>query len=185
MRDGIIQSLAVVLLCIFAAMGYGIVHDLITANICVEYFTIGHPPVFYTDSPVELALGWGVVATWWVGLILGVVLAVAARGGYLPPVAVGRLVKPVLWLLAVTGAVSIVAGVVGFVLARNGVVFLIAEMAERVPRGKHVAFLTDLWMHLASYLAAFVGGVVLAVRTYLGRRRAYEVRREMAWEGRR
>jgi hypothetical protein len=29
---------------------YGIVHDQVTARVCVEYFTVGHPPVFQTNS---------------------------------------------------------------------------------------------------------------------------------------
>ena len=65
------QSILVILLCIGSAICYGIVHDQITARICVEYFIIGHPPVFGTDSPTLLGLGWGVIASWWVGLILG------------------------------------------------------------------------------------------------------------------
>jgi len=39
---------AIVLLCIVAAVVYGVVHDQVTARVCVEYFTIGHPPVFDT-----------------------------------------------------------------------------------------------------------------------------------------
>jgi hypothetical protein len=30
---------------------YGILHDLVTANICVEYFTIGHPKIIQSESP--------------------------------------------------------------------------------------------------------------------------------------
>ena len=45
------QWLAIVLLSVLTCVTYGIVHDQITARICVEYFTIGHPPVFDTDDP--------------------------------------------------------------------------------------------------------------------------------------
>lgn len=72
------QAIRIILLCICSAIFYGIVHDQITARICVEYFTIGHPPVFNTDSPTLLGFGWGVIATWWVGLILGLPLSLAA-----------------------------------------------------------------------------------------------------------
>ena len=65
------QFMAIVVLCIVSSVVYGIVHDQITARICVEYFTIGHPPVFETDDPTLLGLGWGVIATWWVGAGLG------------------------------------------------------------------------------------------------------------------
>ena len=66
------ESLKIVLLCILSAILYGILQDQVTARVCVEYFTIGHPPVFNTESPTLLALGWGVIATWWVGLLLGI-----------------------------------------------------------------------------------------------------------------
>lgn len=61
------QFAGIVLFSIAAAIFYGIAHDQITARVCVEYFTIGHLPVFKTTSPTLLALGWGVLATWWLG----------------------------------------------------------------------------------------------------------------------
>jgi hypothetical protein len=78
------QSLAIIGLSIAAAIVYGILHDQVTARVCVEYFTIGHPPVFPTADPTLLGLGWGALATWWVGLLLGVLLAVVSRGGSRP-----------------------------------------------------------------------------------------------------
>ena len=61
----------IVLLSVLAAVGYGIAHDSVTAHVCVEYFSVAHPPIFGgTHSPILLALGWGVIATWWVGLPL-------------------------------------------------------------------------------------------------------------------
>jgi hypothetical protein len=78
------ESVKIVLLCIGAAVCYGIMHDQVTARVCVEYFTIGHPPVFKTDSPTLLALGWAIIATWWVGLILSVPTAVVLRVDSLP-----------------------------------------------------------------------------------------------------
>lgn len=35
------KAIAIVLLCIASAVVYGILHDQITARLCVEYFTIG------------------------------------------------------------------------------------------------------------------------------------------------
>ena len=73
------QAIAIVALCIGSAVAYGILHDQVTARVCVEYFTIGHPPVFSAVSPTMLGIGWGIIATWWVGLLLGIPLAVAAH----------------------------------------------------------------------------------------------------------
>src|SRR3954465_1193790 len=94
----------IVLLSILAAVVYGIVHDQVTARICVEYFTVGHPPVFNTESPTLLGLGWGVIATWWVGLILGVPLAIAARAGRRPKRSAAGLVPRILVLLGCMAA---------------------------------------------------------------------------------
>ena len=35
-------------ICVMAAVVYGIVHDQFTPRICLEYFTIFHPPIFHT-----------------------------------------------------------------------------------------------------------------------------------------
>ena len=100
------ESVKIILLCIAAAVLYGIVHDQITARVCVEYFTIGHPPIFHTDSPTLLGLGWGVVATWWVGLFLGILAAVAARVGRLPKLAAAELIRPLFVLMATAAGSS-------------------------------------------------------------------------------
>src|SRR5258708_2938840 len=118
------QALAVVGLSVLAAIVYGILHDQITARICVEYFTIRNEPIFRTQSPTLLALGWGVLATWWVGFLLGVPLAVAARARRRPKRAPHSLVRPILILMAVMAACALVAGVTGAVLAQCGVVRL-------------------------------------------------------------
>ena len=57
------QFTKIVGMSIIAAVLYGIAHDQITARICVEYFTIGHPPIFGTDDATLLGLGWGIFAT--------------------------------------------------------------------------------------------------------------------------
>src|SRR5205814_6840467 len=145
------KFVSIILLCVVAAVLYGIAHDQVTARVCVEYFTIGHPPVFGTDDPTLLGLGWGVIATWWVGLILGVPLAIAARAGRRPKRSAAEMIRPMLVLLACMGATALLAGVAGHVLARRGVIFVEEPLAYWLPAEKHVAFLTDLWAHAASY----------------------------------
>src|SRR5215212_9571429 len=80
------QTLSIVITCVMAACGYGIVHDQITARICIEYFTVGHPQIFEQPitSPTVMGFAWGIIATWWVGLLLGIPLAIAARAGERP-----------------------------------------------------------------------------------------------------
>jgi len=163
-------SLGIVLLCVCAAVFYGIVHDQVTARICLEYFTIGHPRLIASDSPTVLAFFWGIVATWWVGLPLGIVLAFAARAGRLPKLGPQELVRHVLKLLLVMLLIAFIAGVLGFVASNAGLLHLRGPLGHQVPPEKHIAFLVDASAHSASYLAGFVGGTILCVTTW--RRRA-------------
>jgi hypothetical protein len=164
------QGSAIVALCIGAAVAYGIVHDQITARICVEYFTIGHPPVFATDSPTLLAVGWGVIATWWAGAIQGVGLALAARAGNRPRRDVRSLVRPVATLLLAMAVCAALAGSIGYLLGRAGMVFLVEPLARLIPPDQHARFLADLWAHSASYLVGFLGGAIVMARVWRGRR---------------
>jgi hypothetical protein len=169
------QFLAIVALCVVAAITFGILHDQITARVCVEYFTIGHPPVFGTDDPTLLGIGWGVLATWWVGVMLGMPLAVAARFGKRPKRAAASLIRPLFVLMAASAACAFTAGTLGAILAFTGIIWLVEPMATAVPRDKHVAFLVDLWAHNASYLSGFIGGGILMLRVWLQRRAAMQV----------
>ena len=162
---------AIVLLCIVAAVVYGVVHDQVTARVCVEYFTIGHPPVFDTSDPTLLGLGWGVIATWWVGLILGLLLALCARVGSWPKLSASDLLRPLVVMLVIVGALAIAAGLVGHTQAVHGRVWLTEPLASAVPPDRHAGFLTDLWAHLASYLGGFLGGLVLCVYALVRRAR--------------
>lgn len=157
----VLEALKIIALCILCCVIYGIVHDQITARICVEYFTIGHPPMFPTSDPTLLGLGWGIIATWWVGVILGIPLAFFSRVGSLPKITARQLVRPLIVLMACSACFAVLAGLIGYVAASNGWVFLIGSMAKRVPAEKHVAFLVDLWAHNASYISGFIGGVIL------------------------
>lgn len=170
-----LPSLRIILLAVAACVGYGVIHDQFTARICVEYFTIGHDNRFGTDDPTLLALGWGVIATWWVGAILGAPLAAAARAGQAPKWTATQLVRPTFVLMAAAACLAALAGVAGSIAAAKGWVHLVGPLAERVPPEKHAAFLTDLWIHNASYAAGFFGGMVLIVWVWRRRRRELNV----------
>jgi hypothetical protein len=167
-----LQPVLIILLCIAFAVTYGIVHDQITARVCVEYFTIGHPPVFGTEDPTLLGLGWGIIATWWVGALLGIPLAIVARAGSRPKQSAVTLVRPLAYLMGAAAVTALVAGIVGYFLARAGAVILIGPIAGELPSERHVPFLADLWAHSASYLVALVGGIVVMVHVWRSRGRA-------------
>jgi len=164
-----VKTLSIVLLCIAAAILYGIIHDQITARICVEYFTIGHVDLFHTADPTLLGIGWGIAATWWVGLALGMGLAYAARHGPAPSRSISSLIRPVATLMAITGLCAAAAGVIGYTSACAHLVTLTGEMAVEVPAGRQIALLTDLWIHNASYDVGFIGGIILCVKVWRSR----------------
>ena len=163
------QFIAIVLFSIGAAVFYGIVHDQITARVCLEYFTIGHPPLFSTDSPTLLALSWGVVATWWVGLPLGILLGAASRLGTWPRLGVRALFRPTMLLLIMMGLAAAFFGWRGFHRASLGTVHLPAALAAAVPPEKHAAFIADWFAHSASYAVGALGGLALCFWLIRGR----------------
>lgn len=163
------ESLKIILACIGAAIFYGIVHDQFTARICVEYFTIFHPPVFGTQSPTLLGLGWGIIATWWVGAILGILLAVVARAGSRSKLPVAALLSPVAKLLFVMAMCALLSGIIGFLLARRCLIAPPMWLASNLAPSAYPWFMADWWAHNASYAAGFFGGIGLCISKYRSR----------------
>jgi hypothetical protein len=168
------RFLAIVALCVASAIAYGIVHDQITARICLEYFTIGHPPILppsVFESPTWQGIAWGILATWWVGLLLGIPLAIAARAGRRPKRGVGGLLRPIGRLLAGMAAFAALMGLIGYGLGSAGVVRLVGPISSRVPEDRHALYLADLWAHLASYAGGLLGGSLTIVGVWRSRAR--------------
>lgn len=165
------RFLGIVLLSVAAAVVYGVMHDQITARLSIEYFTIGHPKIIESTSPTMLALAWGVAATWWVGLPLGLMLGLCCRAGRRPVLEPGAMLKPLGGLLLLMGVVAVAAGIVGRVLATRGDIRLEGELAADVPIEQHINFLTAWWTHSASYAAGIVGGIGLCLWAVAARRR--------------
>jgi len=90
-----IEHAKIILLCIVAAVVYGILHDQITAH---NLHRILHSiPSSRVSDPIADVVGtWvGVVATWWVGLFLALLLTLAARAGPRPKLTATTLVHPI------------------------------------------------------------------------------------------
>lgn len=143
------------------SVAYGIAHDMVTAHVCVEYFTIGHKDLFGTDAPVLLALGWGTAATWWMGVILGGLIAMAAQVGPARRLGFTELLRPAAVLLAVVGVSAIAFGVVGYTLARMDEIQLSGLLAQEVPAHSHDRFMANAWAHTAAYGAGALGALML------------------------
>jgi len=159
-----LEFIKIWLLCIGAAIAYGIVHDQFTARICVEYFTVYHPPVLQTTDPTLLALGWGVIATWWVGFLLGLPLALLSRVGKWPQQTAADLCKPLLMLTMTMATFALICGFLGY---RNAVAHHQSDFECRL--------LTDKCAHLASYAIGELGGIVLCGMVLLKRWKAGKI----------
>lgn len=166
-----------------AAVLYGVVHDQITARICLEYFTVTHPGLITFAEPPEppeppgpmvIGLMWGVVATWWVGLIAGTLLVVACRVGRWPRLS-NRWVLPRLGLvLLVTGGL---AGLAGAVMAMNPDANILEgvytpDTVARIPEENRDGWDICLAVQTVSYLVGSVGGVALVVLAVFDRWRS-------------
>jgi hypothetical protein len=146
----------IVALATLAAILYGIVHDLVTTQVSLEYFTLGHPNVFHTKNPFLLALGWGTIATWWVGLPLGCLLAIAAELGPLPVLSWRKLVRPMAMVLLANLALAFMAGLFCYFVLQTRF-----DLGGNLsPDGERRFF--AVWItHNASYLLGAIGGMAL------------------------
>ncbi len=155
------QAVRIVVLSVLACVLYGMIHDQITARICVEYFTVGHRRVIQSQDPTLLGIVWGVLATWWVGLFLGIPLAAFARLGPRPKRTAASLVRPIAVLMVVTAWAAVVIGLVTWLAASNGWMTLPSKWQAKLPAERHTLFLVAYWIHNGSYVSGFVGGLLV------------------------
>lgn len=177
MRGPFMNHVKVILVSVLAACTYGVLHDQVTVRLCIEYFTIAHPPLFSTESPTWLALSWGIAATAGVGVALGFLLALVSQSDKATPYPLARLVRSILLLLGVTALAALGAGLLGHVLSVRGVLSLPAALAQAIPVSRHDRFFAVWFAHGAGYLAGLVGGGVICFRVWRarGRPRVLEV----------
>jgi hypothetical protein len=166
-----LRKAKIIVLCTLAAIAYGIVHDQITARLCIEYFTIGHPPVFHTTSPTVLAICWGIAATCGAGTLLGYVLAQVSQSEGFPPLPMRSVYKSILSLLAVMAISASLAGIVGFELSRREIIGLPGAFVELLPTNRQHRFMAVWFVHGASYLVGITGALSIILRIWLARGR--------------
>lgn len=151
--------------CVAAAVLYGITHDLVTTHVSIEYYTLGHRSIGI-DHPVGLAFAWGVIATWWVGAIAGIPLAIACRAGSWPTLTWRDLRVPGGVALAVMGLTALVAA-----LTDPSSSFI----PEPLPPARRPAYEMVASAHAASYSTG--AAMVLALTLFsLARRHAQACR---------
>lgn len=161
----------IVFLTIASAVLYGLIHDQVTARICIEYFTVGHPRMIASEDPTVLGLYWGIAATWWAGLMIGIPLGLSARIGRWPKLTGRKLLPGIVVLLVTMATMATITGTLAGT-ARNDMLRQIApEFAEQISPDRHHLFLADMVAHSTSYLVGFVGGIVLISVTIVKRSR--------------
>lgn len=163
-----LHFLRVVLVTLTLGILYGIAHDMVTAHVCVEYFSKFHPEIIRSDNPALLALAWGVTATWWVALPLGMALGLAAAVGSRPMAPVGWIAKRLALVLVGLWLFSMTAGLIGGRV--GGPLTLQFLHRSGLPPGREARFWFDYWAHLAAYGGGVLGGLAMVVAVYRSRR---------------
>lgn len=155
----------IVLLSTAGAVLYGILHDLVTAHVCVEYFSVFHPRIIDSRNPVALALLWGVIATWWVGLPLGILSALAVTAGRRPVLPVRAFLRSFSRFLAVLYVLTLSAGLCGALV--HGMIPDRVLILYGLPADKISGYRFCAWAHETSYVGGFLGGgLLLPLRLY-------------------
>lgn len=165
------NAVKIILSTLVIAICYGIIHDLITAHLCVEYFTIGHPKIIESNSPIHLALLWGVIATWWIAFPMGLVIAAFNYFGTNPVLGYNYVMKLILKLTLVMFVTALLAGIIGYLLTELDVIYLLPRLASQMKETKYSIFLAVGWAHTSSYLTGTFGSIVIC-------RLIYEKRKE-------
>lgn len=165
------EALRIVVLSIAAAVAYGLVHDQITAHLCVEYFSVFHPRVIRSENPALLALVWGVIATWWMGAILGVPAAMISRIGTLPKLTARDLILPIARLLCIMAALALIAGVLGYLGTAFGNLRPRLYVRTHLAPDRHARFMAAAFAHQMSYAIGGLGGLFIWGWAYRERRR--------------
>ncbi len=165
-------SIRIVLACVLLACLYGIAHDQITARLSIEYFTLGHPPLGLGDSPTVLGLAWGVLATWWMGLGIGLALALSARAGRWPKLDLRALRTPILAFVTILFVLAMMALMAGWAAGVSDRFRPPPSIADQVPYERWKHFTAAAWAHSASYFFGTIGTLALCTHTLLLRGRA-------------
>ena len=167
------EALKIIVLTVGLSCAYGIIHDQITARVCIEYFTVGHfSPTNLSWTPTVLGLYWGIVASWWVGLILGIPLALCAQAGPWPKRTAHELLRPLLTLLILTFACAMT----GLVICRLTNFTAPPHLLPMVLNADQAArFSADLVTHNISYGVGLFGGPWLSAWVLRERHKASKV----------
>ena len=178
--------MAIICLAAGAAVTYGVINDQFLAHISVQYFTIGHVDYLRTGRPEMLAFEWGFLGTWWVGLTLGIPVALAATVGPAPRLRGRDFVRPLVILMSLMAIGAVVAWITAYLLASTGIAQISDVVRPGVNPDERYRYYADFWANIAGYVIGPLGGITVLVwtgaRRVALRRRTLPPRAARRWE---
>lgn len=149
----------------------GVALDLVTAHVWIDYFTVHHPKVVESTSPVVMAIVWGIGASWWFGAIAGCVLWWFNRGRA-HPTPDGTLIR---WTAC--AMVALWAAMVGILGTLYALIGLLPAHARRPTFDTDRRAMAVALTHQTEYV---LGAIALVVLMVLVARRSRRVARAAA-----
>jgi hypothetical protein len=158
---------------------YGIINDQVTVTLSPEYFSVFKREQFWSplvqagllDAPARVqAVLVGALATWWFGLLVGIVLGTSGMVGRQRPLSTRDYLGAVAGVMLLASAMSLLFGAAAFLIEPA-----ISPTPEDWPfltgiRDVRRAFAVG-WWHSGAYLGGVVGTIfaILWIRKRRGR----------------
>jgi hypothetical protein len=170
-------------LAIVAAVLYGIINDQITVSLSPEYFSVFKRQQFwdllvaarFENAPTRVqAIVIGAAATWWVGMLLGLMVGVAGAIGRAPRLTTRQFLKAVGLVMLVAAGTSLAFGCVGCAQgpvrhgSEPGKIDEIWPFLQGI-RDTRRAFAVGCW-HDGAYLGGLIGTILACWRVRKWRR---------------
>jgi hypothetical protein len=149
-----VPLLQIILRVCLALIGYGMLQDQVSARLCPEYFTIGHPPISGISAPTLLGIAWGLLGGLPGGILLGTALALAMRSGPRPPLAFAAVRRPILLLLAGMALGTLISGLSAWYNASVVNIAVGIPWSAVLAPERQRAFFIVASAHFATYLSA-------------------------------
>ena len=164
-------------LAIVAATVYGIANDQITVSLSPEYFSVFKREQFgdlleaagLAGAPTRVqAILIGAAATWWFGMLLGIMVGVAGVVGRRPRLTTRAFVRAVGLVMLVAAGTSLAFGVWGYAhgpvrhALDSGRIDAVWPFLMGIQDTRH-AFAVGFW-HDGAYLGGLIGTILACVR---------------------
>lgn len=162
------REYAFLFLCVLCAMAYGILNDLVTSRISIEYFLYGKGVAARVSGEVAAnperhrgtldleAMRIGTLATWSAGLIAGATLLVTNTLGRRPRLRMGQM----LWTIPSIGVAAMTVAALGGWVGSTGFFTRFSDdFTEMLARDemRPYRFMAVFGVHLGGYVGALLG----------------------------